>query len=168
MKWHRVQIRAKEMAADTSDEKAVRHAIALLLEEGILVENANSIASWLLQNRFDIPASSMGEYLGGRRPKNEMPMEEEVRLCYIGRCEIAFVAPIEIVMGFFLPRCGFRLPAESQKIQRILESFAEIYYQRNPDVADNADKLFVIMNAILMLNTSLHNDNIKVCFLGRT
>merc|ERR1739844_643078 len=72
MKWHRVQIRAREMAADTTDEKAVRKAVGLLIDEGILAEDA--IAEWLLHHRYAIPVSSMGEYLGGKRPKFELPL----------------------------------------------------------------------------------------------
>ncbi|GJP64511.1 hypothetical protein CLOP_g21489 [Closterium sp. NIES-67] len=52
---------------------------------------------------------------------------------------------------------GFRLPGEAQKIDRIMEKFAEKYCKDNPGVFKTADSAYVLAYAIIMLNTDAHN-----------
>lgn len=52
---------------------------------------------------------------------------------------------------------GFRLPGESQKIDRIMEKFAERYCKDNPEVFRNAGDAYILAFAIIMLNTDAHN-----------
>lgn len=56
---------------------------------------------------------------------------------------------------------SFRLPGEAQKIDRMMECFAQRYCQLNPDIFTNADTCYVLSFAIIMLNTSLHNPSVK-------
>ena len=56
---------------------------------------------------------------------------------------------------------SFRLPGEAQKIDRMMESFAQRYCQLNPDIFNNSDTCYVLSFAIIMLNTSLHNPSVK-------
>ncbi len=50
-----------------------------------------------------------------------------------------------------------RLPGEAQKIDRIMEKFAERYCRDNPAVFPNADGAYLLAFAIIMLNTDAHN-----------
>jgi cytohesin len=70
--------------------------------------------------------------------------------------------------NFFFPRMcyrqflwSFRLPGEAQKIDRMMECFAQRYCQLNPDIFTNTDTCYVLSFAIIMLNTSLHNPSVK-------
>lgn len=56
---------------------------------------------------------------------------------------------------------SFRLPGEAQKIDRMMESFAQRYCQLNPNIFTNSDTCYVLSFAIIMLNTSLHNPSVK-------
>jgi cytohesin len=56
---------------------------------------------------------------------------------------------------------GFRLPGEAQKIDRMMELFARRYCICNPGVFGNSDACYVLSFSIIMLNTSLHNPNVK-------
>ncbi|KAH9415543.1 Cytohesin-1 [Dermatophagoides pteronyssinus] len=56
---------------------------------------------------------------------------------------------------------SFRLPGEAQKIDRMMEKFAAHYCHQNPGVFSNTDTCFVLSFSIIMLNTSLHNPNVK-------
>ncbi|CAN0279752.1 unnamed protein product, partial [Ectocarpus fasciculatus] len=65
-----------------------------------------------------------------------------------------------------LSRGGFclrRLPGESQKVDRLVSSFAECYVADNRDNPTcpftNADTPFILSFAIIMLNTDLHRAN---------
>lgn len=55
----------------------------------------------------------------------------------------------------------FRLPGESQKIQRVLEAFAERYYEQSPDILVNKDAVFVLSYSLIILNTDQHNSQVK-------
>jgi len=55
----------------------------------------------------------------------------------------------------------FRLPGEAQKIDRIIETFSKGYTNCNPDVFSSPDACYVIAFSIILLNTSLHNPNVR-------
>ncbi|KAM7275985.1 hypothetical protein ACFE04_017851 [Oxalis oulophora] len=56
----------------------------------------------------------------------------------------------------------FRLPGESQKIQRILEAFSERFYQQQSSgVFSSRDAVLVFCYSLIMLNTDLHNPQVK-------
>ncbi|KAG0502280.1 hypothetical protein HPP92_002352 [Vanilla planifolia] len=56
----------------------------------------------------------------------------------------------------------FRLPGESQKIQRILEAFSERFYeQQSSDIFASKDAVFILCYSLIMLNTDQHNPQVK-------
>ena len=50
-----------------------------------------------------------------------------------------------------------KLPEEAQKIDRIIEKFAEKYLNDNPDSYATANEAYLLSYSIMMLQTSLHN-----------
>ncbi|GMI99253.1 ENDOPLASMIC RETICULUM MORPHOLOGY 1, GNOM-like 1 [Hibiscus trionum] len=55
----------------------------------------------------------------------------------------------------------FRLPGESQKIQRVLEAFAERYYEQSPHILCNKDAALLLSYSLILLNTDQHNVQVK-------
>ncbi|XVF34803.1 hypothetical protein REPUB_Repub18cG0089900 [Reevesia pubescens] len=56
----------------------------------------------------------------------------------------------------------FRLPGESQKIQRILEAFSERFFdQQSSEVFVTKDSVFILCYSLIMLNTDQHNPQVK-------
>lgn len=56
----------------------------------------------------------------------------------------------------------FRLPGESQKIQRILEAFSDKFYeQQTSDLFASKDAVFILCYSLIMLNTDQHNPQVK-------
>ncbi|KAG8379599.1 hypothetical protein BUALT_Bualt07G0105600 [Buddleja alternifolia] len=56
----------------------------------------------------------------------------------------------------------FRLPGESQKIQRILEAFSERFYdQQSSEIFASKDSVMILCYSIIMLNTDQHNPQVK-------
>ncbi|KAF2428990.1 hypothetical protein EJ08DRAFT_662157 [Tothia fuscella] len=56
----------------------------------------------------------------------------------------------------------FRLPGESQLIERIMTEFSQKYLaDGNHDNVGDADSVFVLTYAVIMLNTDQHNKNLK-------
>jgi brefeldin A-inhibited guanine nucleotide-exchange protein len=56
---------------------------------------------------------------------------------------------------------GFRLPGEAQKIDRLMEKFAERFVHCNPDTFKSADVAYVLAYSVIMLNTDAHNPGVK-------
>lgn len=57
---------------------------------------------------------------------------------------------------------SFRLPGESQLIERIVTDFSEKYCASStPEGVADQDAVYILTYAIIMLNTDLHNPNIK-------
>ncbi|KAI0831147.1 Sec7-domain-containing protein [Trametes gibbosa] len=56
---------------------------------------------------------------------------------------------------------SFRLPGESQQINRITETFAEVYIATKPEDVKTQDAVYVLTYSIIMLNTDLHNPQIR-------
>lgn len=56
---------------------------------------------------------------------------------------------------------SFRLPGEAQKISRIVESFASHYFRQCSGVFRNADAAFILSYSIILLNTDLHNKQVR-------
>ncbi|PHT55201.1 ARF guanine-nucleotide exchange factor GNL1 [Capsicum baccatum] len=57
--------------------------------------------------------------------------------------------------------CFFRLPGESQKIQRVLEALAERYYEQSQNILADKDAALLLSYSITMLNTDQHNAQVK-------
>lgn len=57
---------------------------------------------------------------------------------------------------------AFRLPGESQLIERIVTEFSDQYYEKaQPEDIANKDAIYILCYAIIMLNTDQHNPNLK-------
>lgn len=56
---------------------------------------------------------------------------------------------------------SFRLPGESQKIDRFMLKFADRYVIGNPKAFANADTAYVLAYSVIMLNTDLYNPQNK-------
>ncbi|KAH8117228.1 Sec7-domain-containing protein [Phellopilus nigrolimitatus] len=56
---------------------------------------------------------------------------------------------------------SFRLPGESQQINRITETFAEVYFASKPANIKSQDAVYVLAYSIIMLNTDQHNPQVR-------
>lgn len=68
-----------------------------------------------------------------------------------GRCECCVCVCVPM----------YRLPGEAQKIDRFMEKFAERYLKCNPASFKSADVAYVLAYSVIMLNTDLHNPQVK-------
>lgn len=56
---------------------------------------------------------------------------------------------------------SFRLPGESQKIDRFMLKFADKFLCDNPNAFSSADTAYVLAYSVIMLNTDQHNAQVK-------
>ena len=97
--------------------------------------------------------SAIGEYLGEGQDLNVAIMHAFVDLMDFQRL------PFLDALREFLQH--FRLPGESQKIDRFMLKFAEKYVNDNPGTFANADTVYVLSYSVVMLNTDLHSPQVK-------
>ncbi|WEW60968.1 GDP/GTP exchange factor for ARF [Emydomyces testavorans] len=127
--------------------------IAFLASNGIIedIENPKLIARFL-KGTSRISKRLLGEYISNR--KNEKILEAFMEL--FDFAGVGIVEALRNVLG------SFRLPGEAPLIQRIVTVFAEKYLAgAKPKEAADADSLFILTYATILLNTDLHNPNVK-------
>ncbi|KAL2227840.1 UNVERIFIED_CONTAM: Brefeldin A-inhibited guanine nucleotide-exchange protein 5 [Sesamum indicum] len=124
--------------------KGVQHLISSQLVE----KTPASVAQFLLSTP-NLDKAMIGDYLGQNEEFSIAVMHAYVESLNFSRMKF------DIAFREFLK--GFRLPGEAQKIDRIMEKFAERYCADNPGLFKNADTAYVLAYAIIMLNTDAHN-----------
>ncbi|KAF2285092.1 hypothetical protein GH714_037842 [Hevea brasiliensis] len=114
-----------------------------------LVENNPASVAQFLRNTPNLDKAMIGDYLGLHE---EFPLA--VMHAYVNSMKFSGMK-FDTAIREFLK--GFRLPGEAQKIDRIMEKFAERYCADNPGLFKNADTAYVLAYAVIMLNTDAHN-----------
>ncbi|KNC53966.1 cytohesin-4 [Thecamonas trahens ATCC 50062] len=109
-------------------------------------------AGWLLKLP-GLKKSQIGAYLG-----SDKPGIDEVVTAFSKLFDYADLSVLEALRMFL---ATFRLPGEAQKIDRLMESFASRYVTHNPGLFANADTVYILAFALIMLQTDLHNPSIK-------
>lgn len=162
-----------EASGEVSDVSTIeqRRAYKLELQEGIalfnrkpkkgieFLINANKVGNTpeeiaaFLKNASDLNKTLIGDYLGEREE-----LSLKVMHAYVDSFDFQNMEFDEAIRTFLQ---GFRLPGEAQKIDRIMEKFAERYCKCNPKVFTSADTAYVLAYSVIMLNTDAHNPMVK-------
>jgi brefeldin A-inhibited guanine nucleotide-exchange protein len=149
---------------------SLKTGLQFFIENGFVERDAKQIALFFLANKDKLDKTQMGEALG-REPDASLVKEPGVeadkggpgfwvRILHYYADALDFSnIPFDDSIRLFLS--GFRLPGEAQKIDRIMEKFAERYTSQNPDVFPSSDTAFILAFSVIMLNTDLHNPSIK-------
>ncbi|RVX12327.1 Brefeldin A-inhibited guanine nucleotide-exchange protein 1 [Vitis vinifera] len=106
-----------------------------------------------LKNTAGLNETVIGDYLGERED-----FSLKVMHAYVDSFNFEALDFGEAIR-FFLR--GFRLPGEAQKIDRIMEKFAERYCKCNPNSFTSADTAYVLAYSVILLNTDAHNNMVK-------
>uniref|UniRef100_A0A1J3GVQ6 Brefeldin A-inhibited guanine nucleotide-exchange protein 4 n=1 Tax=Noccaea caerulescens TaxID=107243 RepID=A0A1J3GVQ6_NOCCA len=127
--------------------------IEFLISSKKIGSSPEEVAAFLMKKTAGLNGSVIGDYLGERE---ELPLK--VMHAYVDSFNFEkkdFVEAIRFFLG------GFRLPGEAQKIDRIMEKFAQHYWKCNPDSFTSADTAYVLAYSVIMLNTDAHNNMVK-------
>eukprot|EP01119_Soliformovum_irregulare_P013394 TRINITY_DN3553_c0_g1_i7.p1 TRINITY_DN3553_c0_g1~~TRINITY_DN3553_c0_g1_i7.p1 ORF type:complete len:1701 (-),score=587.09 TRINITY_DN3553_c0_g1_i7:49-5151(-) len=133
-----------------SFKKGMRYFI----DNDLVQDDPSSIAKFLKETE-GLDRVAVGEYLGQKNP----PFADSVRRCYLETFDVKGLE-IDLAIRRFLG--AFRIPGEAQQIDRIMERFADHYFSQNIEVGfGNADAVYILSFAIIMLATDLHSVAIK-------
>jgi brefeldin A-inhibited guanine nucleotide-exchange protein len=129
-----------------------KRGIAALQRQGLLKSTEpREIASFLLKTE-GLNKATIGEYLGEGDAENISIMHN-----FVDQLDFQNKGFVEALRRFLQT---FRLPGESQKIDRFMLKFADRYCQGNPEAFANADTAYVLAYSVIMLNTDAHNSNL--------
>ena len=149
---------------------SLKAGLSFFIENGFVTLNAKEIAAFFLQHKDKLDKTQMGEVLGkepdaafvkepGRDPELGGPgFFVRILHHYVDAMNFTGLMFDDAIRLFL---SGFRLPGEAQKIDRIMEKFAERFTKQNLDVFPSADTAFILAFSVIMLNTDLHNPSIK-------
>lgn len=136
--------------------KNPNRGVQLLTQWGFVDESAESLAK-LMFGRRGLSKQMIGEYLGQHEPFHTYVLDLFISQIDVQGLEVDDA--LRKVLSFF------RLPGESQKIERILETFSKHYTRSNPGKATTftggSDTIHVLVYAMIMLQTSLHNPAVQ-------
>jgi brefeldin A-inhibited guanine nucleotide-exchange protein len=134
-----------------------KKGIAYLASLGHIEHTPQGIAKFFHQYSEKLDKTAIGDYLG-REVEYEGGFCVKVLHEYVDMFDfenMLFDESIRVLLA------GFRLPGEAQKIDRIMEKFAERYYLQNRAVFASADMAFILAFSTIMLQTNLHNPAIR-------
>jgi len=127
--------------------------LKILEDKGFIKLEPLSIAQFLLSHGR-LSKKQIGIYLGGREDFNQ-----DVLKAFVSLHVFTNLLLVQALRQFLW---SFRLPGEAQQIDRIMSAFAGEYSAQNRDlVTRNTDTVYILSFSIIMLNTSLHNKNVK-------
>ncbi|KAG4209036.1 hypothetical protein ERO13_A03G170000v2 [Gossypium hirsutum] len=127
--------------------------IEFLINTKKVGNSPEEVAAFLKSNTTGLNEAMIGDYLGERED-----FALKVMHAYVDSFDFKSMDFGEAIR-FFLQ--GFRLPGEAQKIDRIMEKFAERYCKCNPNSFTSADTAYVLAYSVIMLNTDAHNSMVK-------
>ncbi|KAF6820388.1 Sec7 domain-containing protein [Colletotrichum musicola] len=127
--------------------------LAYLEAQGIIEDAKDPVAvATFLKGTSRVSKKVLGEYLSKKG-------SESILEAYLNLFDFSEKRVDEALRGLLET---FRLPGESALIERIVTCFAAKYCSKaTPTEVANADAVFVLTYAIIMLNTDQHNPNLK-------
>ncbi|KAM0072435.1 putative Sec7 domain, mon2, dimerization and cyclophilin-binding domain, Sec7 domain superfamily [Helianthus debilis subsp. tardiflorus] len=129
-----------------------KKGIEFLIKVNKVGNSPEEIADFL-KNASGLNKTLIGDYLGERED-----LSLKVMHAYVDSFDFEGMEFDEAIRSFLR---GFRLPGEAQKIDRIMEKFAERYCKCNPKAFISADTAYVLAYSVILLNTDAHNPMVK-------
>ncbi|KAF2366769.1 Sec7 domain [Trinorchestia longiramus] len=136
--------------------KKPERGITYLINRYFLENSPVAVAKFLL-TRKGLSKQMIGEYLGNLQNSFNMAVLEMFS-------QEIDLSGMQVDVALRKYQTNFRLPGEAQKIERLMQVFAQRYCQCNPDIIANLrdpETVFVLAFAIIMLNTDLHTASMK-------
>ncbi|CAO3687700.1 unnamed protein product [Rhizopus stolonifer] len=130
-----------------------KNGITFLCNHGFLERNNPRNVALFLLNTDSLNKTVIGEYLGEHEAENIAIMH-----AFVDEMDFSQMNFTDALRSFLQT---FRLPGESQKIDRFMLKFAERYVHGNPSVFVSAETAYILAFSAIMLNTDLHSPQVK-------
>ena len=153
-----------DVAFELIATKGLKKGIDYLIARRLLSPSPKHISAFLRIHQASMDSCTIGEYLGeGGVDGSDADFFNLIRFYYTRSTSFVGMT-IDQAIRHYLTDCGFRLPGEAQKIDRIISTFSQCYWEDNAgDIQkcpfQDQDTVFLISFAIIMLNTDLHKSH---------
>lgn len=130
-----------------------KKGLQALIDKGVITKNPTDIVKFL-HEADNVDKTSIGELLG----EEEFHDIRQAFTDYIHFDGMDFITALRAYLS------TFRLPGEAQKIDRLMDCFAERFYNVSADAKNifaDRDACYILAFAVIMLNTDAHNPAIK-------
>lgn len=129
-----------------------------MIKENFLDPSPRSIAEFLF-NRNCLSKQMIGDYISNTQDRHIKSILNE----YMSLIDLSNMPVDEALRKF---QSHFRMPGEAQKIEHLTQKFSQRYIECNELECNRLfvsaeNTLDVLAYAIIMLNTSIHNPNVK-------
>lgn len=118
-----------------------------------LADSAQFEAAAIMLSDKAISPIKLGSYLG-----QSDPTASAIRRAWVARLNFSSLE-FDEALRYFLTK--LMLPPETEKIDRLIESFALGYHEGNPTVFAHQDTAYILAFGLLMLHTDAHNPSMK-------
>ena len=170
-----IQLRLTRLAKEVLSEGAVlfgrkpQEGLRFLQVKGVLADplNPSSVATFL-RIAPGLLKESTGAFLGELGKDNPSfdadgkGFHREVLMSYVQSFELTGQTVLNCLRIFL---SAFRLPGEAQQIDRILVAFSEVCHaaciEGRTGILENPEVTYLLTFSMIMLNTDLHNPNIR-------
>ena len=98
-----------------------------------------------------LSATAIGEFLGGDAELSREALSYYIDDLDFTSKDLGFVDALKLLLQ------GFRIPGEGQQVDRFMEKFGEKLSRDRPEEFGNAEGVYLLAYATLMLQTSVHN-----------
>ncbi|KAM7184856.1 hypothetical protein V8F33_012761 [Rhypophila sp. PSN 637] len=149
----------KEKARKTALTNAIRlfnfkpkHGVKLLLKEGFIPNDTPQEIARFLMTEERLDKASIGEIIGEGDQKYI-----DIMHAFVDMMDFTKKRFVDALREFLQ---AFRLPGEAQKIDRIMEKFANKYLEGNPNAFASAETPYTLAYSVILLNTDLHSSKI--------
>lgn len=129
--------------------------LTFLIRQGFVEDSPNVISNFLV-SRKGISRQVIGEFLGNGTEKSKKILKAVCNQIDLSKLDID-----EALRKF---QSHIRIQGEAQRVERLVEAFAQRYLEANADRArklENPDSIFVLAFAIIMLNTDAHSPSMR-------
>ncbi|KAG0187847.1 guanine nucleotide exchange protein for ADP-robosylation factor [Apophysomyces sp. BC1034] len=130
-----------------------KKGLNILIKNGLVNPNDPAEIARFLLRTDGLSKTMIGEFLGEGEPENITIMH-----AFVDELDFTDMLFVDALRQFLQ---SFRLPGESQKIDRFMLKFAERYVHGNPTMFANAETAYVLAYAVIMLNTDMYNPQVK-------
>ncbi|KAJ9474522.1 Protein transport protein SEC7 [Pseudozyma hubeiensis] len=124
-----------------------------LIKNGFIRSREPADVARFLLYADGLSKAQIGEFLGEGTPESNAIMH-----AFVDMMNFEGLGFTDALRRFLQ---AFRLPGESQKIDRYMLKFAERFVHGNPNAFANADTAYVFAYSVIMLNTDAHNPQVK-------
>ncbi|KAI6177276.1 Sec7 domain protein [Aphelenchoides bicaudatus] len=135
--------------------KKPKDTVEKLISSGVFPPNDSKTIASYLWNTHGLSKKAIGDYLTGESEFEQLVLREFIFLQDIGQADV--LTALRKFLNSFL------MSGEGQIVDRVMMAFAECYCKVNEasKIFVHPDKCHIFLYAVMLLQTSLHNPNVK-------